>query len=198
MKLDIEFNINYHLYLYMSEELMEIIDITFEGVKLIKPKVFHDDRGFFWECYREPLYKELGIDCGFVQDNHSYSKKGTIRGMHFQRSPGQAKLISVIEGRIFDVVVDIRPSSPTFGKWTSVYLDGKSHHQLFIPVGFAHGFCVMSDTVHVLYKVSSLYDPKEEKGFAYNDPSIGIDWPIADPIISERDLRMPSFEEAFL
>jgi dTDP-4-dehydrorhamnose 3,5-epimerase len=175
---------------------MELKELSLSGLKLLRPKVFHDDRGFFKESYRKPLYESCGIDCEFVQDNHSYSKGGTVRGMHFQAKPGQAKLISVLEGEIFDVIVDIRPDSPTFRKWEGVYLKSDQHEQLFIPIGFAHGFCVLSDTAHVVYKVSSVYDPLEEKGFRFDDPSIAIHWPIANPILSPRDLRAPSFEEA--
>jgi dTDP-4-dehydrorhamnose 3,5-epimerase len=176
---------------------MEILNLALEGLKLIKPKVYHDTRGFFWECYRLPSYKAHGIECDFVQDNHSFSKKGTIRGMHYQRSPGQSKLVSVIEGKIYDVVVDIRPHSKTFGKWIGVYLDDEKHEQLFVPVGFAHGFCVVSESAHVLYKVSNVYDPKEEKGFRFNDPKIGIQWPQEALVVSERDLSMPLFEEVY-
>lgn len=174
---------------------MEVIDLKLKGLKLIKPKVFQDERGFFLETYQEEAYQQLGIPCSFVQDNHSFSQYGCIRGMHFQSLPGQAKLVRVAEGEIFDVAVDIRPDSPTFGQWESVVLDGKSHHQLFIPVGFAHGFCVMSPKVHVLYRVSHPYIPASEKGFRWDDPNVKIDWPIKNPILSERDQKAPFFEE---
>lgn len=170
--------------------------LTLEGLRLIRPKVFEDERGFFLESFREPLYQAQGITCSFVQDNHSYSKKGTIRGMHFQRAPGQAKLIRVGVGRIYDVVVDIRPNSPTFGKWEGVYLDGEKHEQLFIPVGFAHGFCVVSDEAHVFYKVSTLYDTNEEMTFRFDDPDVAIEWPEPSPIVSLRDQTAPTFKEA--
>jgi dTDP-4-dehydrorhamnose 3,5-epimerase len=137
----------------------------------------------------------MGIACEFVQDNQSFSKKGTIRGMHFQDNPGQAKLISVAQGTIYDVVVDISPSSPSFGKWVGVYLEAEKHQQLFVPVGFANGFCVLSENTHVIYKVSSIYDPKTEKGFRFDDPEIAICWPVKDPIISERDRTGPFFRE---
>lgn len=176
---------------------MEVVDLSLSGLKLVRPKVFSDTRGFFRETYRKPLYENAGIDCIFVQDNHSYSKKGTIRGMHFQRNPGQDKLISVVAGIVFDVAVDIRPASPTFGKWEAVVLDGTKGEQLFIPRGFAHGFCVLSDEAHLLYKVSSLYDPKEEMGFAFNDQDVNIDWPVSEPIVSERDSCCPAFKEIF-
>lgn len=176
---------------------MEVIELSLSGLKLVRPKVFPDARGFFRETYRQPLYQAAGIDNTFVQDNHSFSKKGTVRGMHFQRRPGQAKLISVISGTIFDVAVDIRPESPTFGQWEGVTLDGVKGEQLFVPVGFAHGFCVMSDEVHLLYKVSNVYDPQEEMTFAFDDSDVKILWPISDPIVSERDRKSPTFKELF-
>lgn len=175
---------------------MEIKDLSLPGVKFIRPKIFHDDRGFFRETFRLPLYEQAGIDCGFVQDNHSFSKKGTIRGMHFQRSPGQAKLVTVMEGKIFDVFVDIRPDSLTFGKWDGVYLDAALGEQIFIPVGYAHGFCVISDHAHVCYKVSNIYDPKEERNFRFDDPFVGIQWPIEAPLLSDRDRKSPLLQEA--
>lgn len=175
--------------------MIQTSSLSLKGPKLIRPRVFHDERGFFWECYREPLYRAQGIEEDFVQVNHSFSKQGTIRGMHFQRSPGQAKLVTVIVGKIFDVVVDIRSSSPTFGKWEGVYLDDQAREQLFIPVGFAHGFCVVSSEAHVLYKVSQVYDPKEERGFRYDDPEVGIQWPVDAPSLSEKDRTAPSLRE---
>lgn len=171
---------------------MDIDDLRLEGLKLLKPKVFRDHRGFFLESFRHSLCEKLGH---FHQDNHSMSHRGCIRGMHFQSFPGQAKLIRVAVGQIFDVAVDIRPHSPTYGEWEGVILDGTSHHQLFIPVGFAHGFCVLSDLAHVLYKVSSPYNAEFEKGFRWDDPTINIEWPIENPIISERDQKAPFFEE---
>lgn len=166
------------------------------GLKRIYPKIFKDDRGFFLETYHAFLYAQAGIPDVFVQDNHSWSKRGTLRGMHFQRVPGQAKLVSVVQGKIFDVVVDIRPESPAFGQWQGVYLDGESRVQLFIPVGFAHGFCVLSESADVVYKVSSLYDPAEEKGFRFDDPAVGICWPVEAPLLSPKDRDAPSFKEA--
>ncbi|MBS0603519.1 MAG: dTDP-4-dehydrorhamnose 3,5-epimerase [Verrucomicrobia bacterium] len=175
---------------------MEVKELSLAGVKMIRPKVFFDDRGFFRETFRKPLYQKAGVDVDFVQDNHSFSKKGTIRGMHFQRSPGQAKLVSVMEGKIFDVVVDVRPDSPTFGKWEGVYLDAALGDQLYVPVGFGHGFCVVSEQAHVFYKVSNIYDPAEERSFRFDDPFVGIAWPVADPLISERDRTCPLLKEA--
>lgn len=174
---------------------MEVIDLRLNGLKLLKPKVFKDNRGFFLESFQQSLYTKLGIDCTFVQDNHSYSQKGCIRGMHFQSFPGQAKLIRVAVGKIFDVAVDIRPASPTYGQWEGVILDDQSHQQLFIPIGFAHGFCVLSDEAHVLYKVSSPYEAEFEKGFRWDDPTVNIAWPVEHPIVSERDQKAPYFHE---
>ncbi len=169
---------------------MKTINLSLSGLKLLQPKVWHDERGFFCECYRETLYKELG---DFVQTNHSYSKKGVLRGMHFQKNHTQAKLVTVLEGKIFDVALDMRRDSPTFGKWEGVYLDSEKHEQLFIPPGFAHGFCVVSEGAHVLYKVSTIYDPETEKGFAYND--LDIPWPVPNPILSKKDQEAPRFSE---
>lgn len=177
---------------------MLVTDLKLSGLKLIKPKIFEDPRGFFLESFQQNVYEKHGITDYFQQDNHSYSKKGCIRGLHFQSYPGQSKLIRVAVGKIFDVAVDIRPNSPTFGQWEGVILDDRSHCQLFIPVGFAHGFCVLSDEAHVMYKVSNPYDSKYEKGFRWDDPDVAIDWPAKDPLVSERDQKAPFFKELFL
>ena len=174
---------------------MEVVELSLKGLKLIKPKVFKDSRGFFLESYNEATYQQAGIDASFVQDNHSFSQKNTVRGMHFQTIPGQAKLLRVSQGEIFDVAVDIRPDSPTFGKWEGVILNSTNHHQLFVPIGFAHGFCVLSEEAHVMYKVSSLYNPSTEVGFRWNDQTINIQWPVTNPIVSERDQKAPLFNE---
>jgi dTDP-4-dehydrorhamnose 3,5-epimerase len=166
----------------------------FNEVIEIEPNAIQDDRGFFLVSYEFPKYQSLGIDLVFPQDNHSYSKKGVIRGMHFQK--GQAKLIYCPKGEILDVVVDIRKNSDSFGKWMGYILSEKNHKQLFIPDGFAHGFCVLSDDAHVMYKVSSLYDKNLESGFSPFDPSVGINWPEKNPILSSRDKNALSFHEA--
>lgn len=166
---------------------MEAIALPLAGLVLVKPRVFRDDRGFFVETFSEGRYREAGIACAFVQDNHSRSAKGTLRGMHFQTTPGQAKLVRCATGTIWDVAVDIRPESPTFGQWHGEILDGESHHQLFVPVGFAHGFVVLSESADVVYKVSSVYDGKTESGFHYADAAVGIAWPTTDVILSARD-----------
>lgn len=171
---------------------MEIIDLRLAGLKLIRPRVFHDDRGFFKESFSEAQYTLLGT-C-FAQDNHSFSKKNVIRGMHFQSEPGQAKLVWVAVGKVFDVAVDLRKDSPTFGQWEGVYLDGETQEQLFIPVGFAHGFCVISEEgAHINYKVSTPYHEQTEKTFRYDDPKIQIEWPVKNPILSLRDKNAPLF-----
>ena len=158
-----------------------------EGLLVIEPKVFRDERGFFLEPYNAERYKGAGIVPDFVQDNHSFSTKGVLRGLHFQTSPGQAKLLRCGRGSIWDVAVDIRKGSSTFGKWWGIELDSQSHRQLFIPIGFAHGFCVLSDEAEVLYKCSSGYDLKTEAGIAWDDPEIGVAWPDPQPVVSARD-----------
>ncbi len=165
------------------------------GPVLISPQVFSDNRGFFKETYKKSLYNAHGITCDFVQDNHSFSLQNTLRGMHFQKKPGQAKLVFVVKGTIFDVMVDIRKNSPTFGKWEGVYLDGEKGQQLFIPIGFAHGFCVVSDEAHVVYKVSHPYDASEECTFRFDDPFVGIQWPVSSPLLSSRDQNSPFLKE---
>lgn len=178
--------------------MIQVSDLNLPGVKRIQLRSFEDQRGFFSELYRDCFYKECGIDCFFVQDNHSYSKKGTIRGLHFQEGFGQAKLVSVIVGKIYDVFVDIRVDSPTFGYWGGIELDAKLHEQVFIPGCYAHGFAVLSEEAHVIYKCSKIYDPAKEKSIFYADPNIGIHWPISHPILSEKDLSAPKLAEVLL
>lgn len=163
--------------------------IQFPEVLLQKTEIFFDDRGFFTEVCRK---EEMGQ---YVQINHSFSKKGVIRGMHFQSHPGQAKKIRCIEGEIFDVFVDIRHGSKTFGKWGYYLLKGQKEEEIIIPVGFAHGFAVLSEKAHLLYQVSSYYAAETEKGFCYNDPEVGIEWPVEHPILSEKDRRAGSLKE---
>lgn len=161
------------------------------GVLLIEPMVFEDDRGFFLETYHEKKYPEAGIDKPFVQDNHSHSCRGTLRGLHYQLKHPQGKLVYVIRGEVFDVAVDIRRGSSTFGQWTGTILSEKNKHQLFIPEGFAHGLCVISETADVLYKCTDLYAPGDEYGILWSDPVIGIDWPVENPVLSEKDAESP-------
>lgn len=174
---------------------MQVFDLRLAGLKLVVPRVFEDERGFFFECYSQDRYAGCGIEAAFIQDNTSFSHQGTIRALHFQSDPGQAKLVSCSQGKIWDVAVDLRPGSPTFMQWEAVELDDKTHKQLFVPIGFAHGFCVLSDTARVNYKVSSLYNPKTECSIRWNDPDFKIDWPIQNPILSPRDQMSPFFKE---
>ena len=161
----------------------------------MQPKVITDDRGFFFEAYRRNEYADLGIDAEFVQDNHSRSVRGTIRALHFQLSPGQAKLIRVARGQIYDVAVDLRPKSPTYGQYEAFKLSDGNAQQIFIPVGFAHGFCVTSEQADVAYKVSSYYDQETERGIAWDDPDIGIPWPAQEALVSDRDRTNPRLAE---
>ena len=166
---------------------MDVISLEIPDVKLIKPRRFDDDRGFFCQTYHQKQYQDAGIPSVFVQDNWSRSTKGVLRGLHYQLEHAQDKLVSVIRGEVFDVAVDIRKGSPTFGKWVSAILSEENKHQLFVPEGFAHGFVVLSDTVDFLYKCSDFYTPGDEYGIHWNDPDVGIDWPMADVLVSEKD-----------
>lgn len=175
---------------------MRRLETRIEGLVLIEPQVFGDHRGFFAETYREDEWTAAGVDAAFVQDNHSRSRRGTLRGMHFQTSPGQAKLVRCARGAIVDVVVDLRRDSATFGQWEAFELDDESMRQLFVPVGFAHGFCVTSEIADVAYKCTNYYDAATEAGIAYDDPEIGIAWPAGvEPIVSERDAQAPKLSE---
>ncbi len=164
------------------------------GLVLVEPEVFEDDRGFFVETFSTASWRELGVGVTFVQHNHSRSRRGTVRGMHFQNAPGQAKLVRCARGSILDVAVDLRVGSPTFGRWEAHVLDDQKHHQLFVPVGFAHGFCVLSDEADVVYLVSSAYDAATEAGIAWDDPDVDISWPVSEPTVSERDRNAPRLE----
>lgn len=162
-----------------------------EDLVLLEPEVHGDERGFLVETFSVDTWAELGVRTEFVQDNHSRSSRGILRGLHFQTSPGQAKLVRCARGRIFDVAVDLRRDSPTYGQWEGHELDDERHRQLFVPVGFAHGFCVLSDFADAHYKLSSVYDPATEAGIAWDDPGVGVDWPLAEPMVSERDRNAP-------
>jgi dTDP-4-dehydrorhamnose 3,5-epimerase len=167
-----------------------------DGVVLLEPEVHGDARGFMVETFRADTWAELGIGVEFVQHNHSRSCEGTLRGIHFQTEPGQAKLVRCPRGRIFDVAVDLRRGSPTYGQWEGHELDDESHRQLYVPVGFGHGFAVLSEEADVAYLLSSVYDPATESGIAWNDPDVGVEWPLADPLLSERDKTAPKLAEA--
>ncbi len=161
-------------------------------VILIEPKVHSDPRGIFLETYKKSEFFENGIKEKFVQDNWSHSMRGTLRGLHFQKPPKtQAKLVMVLKGEVFDVAVDIRKNSPTYGRWVGLTLSDKNTQMLYIPIGFAHGFCVLSDEADFIYKVSEEYSPEMDSGILWNDPDIGIDWPIANPLLSKKDMELP-------
>lgn len=171
---------------------------SIEGVIIVEPKVFGDQRGFFMETYQKDAFIKGGIDADFVQDNHSKSVKGVLRGLHYQINYPQSKLIRCISGEVFDVVVDLRSSSPTYGKWEGVILSAENKKQLFIPKGFAHGFLVLSEEAALEYKVDDYYHPNDEGGIMWNDPAIGVKWPVSDnttPILSEKDKKHPAFEK---
>ena len=172
---------------------MRSLETRLEGPVLIEPDVHGDERGFFLETFRATALAELGIHDEWVQDNHSRSARGVLRGMHFQ--PGMAKLVRCGRGAILDVLVDIRPGSPSFGAWEGFQLDDRDHRQLYCPDGFAHGFCVLSDVADVLYRCSAYYDPAREGGFRYNDPAVGIAWPAMEHTVSERDANAPLLSE---
>ncbi len=159
-------------------------------VKVIAPDVFTDPRGFFQETYQRDRYEKLGIPATFVQDNWSRSTRGVVRGMHYQLNNGQDKLVWVVRGEIFDVAVDVRRGSPTFGRCVSAYLSEHNHYQMYIPAGFAHGFCVLSETVDFMYKCSRFYSPADERGIFWNDPELNIPWPVTDPVVSPRDQNL--------
>ena len=174
---------------------MRVTPTGLPGVLIIDPQVHRDGRGFFVETYHQDRYREQGITSVFVQDNHSRSAGRTIRGLHLQLRKPQGKLIRVVHGDVFDVAVDVRRGSPTFGRWVSVRLTAANFKQCYVPPGFAHGFCVMSEMAEVEYKASDVYDPEGELGIAWNDPTLAIEWPIAAPVLSDRDRRLPTLAE---
>lgn len=174
---------------------MERIETSLPGVFELRPKVFRDKRGFFLETYHRTRFVELGIKDCFVQDNLSCSSRGTLRGLHYQLGHPQAKLCCVVEGEALDVAVDIRVGSPFFGRWTTVLLSAKERNQVYVPVGFAHGFLALTETVQFLYKCSDFYAPDDEYGILWNDPGLDISWGIADPMFSEKDAKSPRLSE---
>ncbi len=178
---------------------MRALTVHLPGLVVIEPTVYSDERGFFCETYRHEWHAEAGIpeDELFIQDNHSRSTRGVLRGMHFHVGDGVAKLVRCARGSILDVAVDLRRGSPTYGRWEAVELDEQSMRELYVPVGFAHGFCVLSDVADVLYKQSAYYDPDVERGIAWNDPDVGIDWPLPteELTVSERDAAAPRLSE---
>ena len=170
---------------------MQVETTGLPGVVILRPRVFEDARGFFLESYNQEALRSCGIETVFAQDNHSKSARDTLRGLHFQLPPaGQVKLIRVVRGAVWDVAVDIRVGSPTFGQWVGVELSAENFRQLYIPSGFAHGFCVLSEEAEVLYKASHVYSPAHERGILWNDAALKIAWPVAQPLLSERDQRL--------
>jgi len=173
---------------------VEVKTYPIQGPMLTIPKLFGDHRGFFMESYNKRAFAEVGIDCEFVQDNHSKSAKGILRGLHYQVNRVQAKLVRCVRGEIFDVAVDIRPDSPTYGQWIGEILSAENHAQLFVPRGFAHGFQALTDGVEVLYKCDDFYSPQDERGVIWNDPDLNIQWPLpGEAILSEKDRANPTF-----
>ena len=170
---------------------MNIIHTALKGLLIIEPSVFEDKRGYFLEIHHQERFQSTGLTASFVQDNLSFSKKGTLRGLHFQITHPQAKLVQALTGEIFDVAVDIRPESPTFGKWSGAMLSEENKRQLFIPGGFAHGFCLLSESAHVAYKCTDYYSPEDEGGILWSDPTVAIDWPVKDPMLSNKDKQYP-------
>ncbi len=168
--------------------MTEIINTPLPGVLLIKPKVFADNRGFFLQTFQAEMYRDLGLDCTFVQDNHSRSQRGVLRGLHYQLHYPQGKLVSVASGEVYDVAVDIRQGSPTFGQSYGMILNDINHYQIYVPPGFAHGFCVMSETADFVYKCSEFYHPEDEGGVLWNDPDLKIEWPDMEVQLSQKDL----------
>jgi dTDP-4-dehydrorhamnose 3,5-epimerase len=171
------------------------LETKLDGVVLVEPEVHGDERGFLVETFRDDRWRELGVGLDFVQENHSRSHQGILRGLHFQTSPGQAKLVRCLRGRIWDVAVDLRRDSPTYRRWEAFELDDELHRQLLVPVGFAHGFCVLSELADVAYKLSSYYDPDTEAGIAWDDPEVGVEWPVSEPSLSERDRDAPRLSD---
>ena len=177
---------------------MEVEVTPIDGVLLIKPKVWRDARGYFVETWHRERYEALGITLPFVQDNHSRSTRGILRGLHFQRTFPQGKLVCVSSGSVFDVAVDIRKHSPTFGRWFGAELTGDNQHQMWVPPGLAHGFCVLSDVADFFYKCTETYHPEDEGSIRWDDPELAVAWPLMDPVLSAKDLAAPLFRDAIL
>jgi len=170
---------------------MKVIETALPGVLILEPKVFGDSRGFFYESYNKASYREAGITSDFIQSNVSRSAKGVLRGLHYQWPNPQGKLVSVLEGEVYDVAVDVRRGSPTFGQWAGVMLSADNHRHFWIPEGFAHGFCVLSDFATFTYQCTALYDAAADAGIRWNDAAVGIDWPLSDPLLSDKDAKAP-------
>ncbi|MBT4642789.1 MAG: dTDP-4-dehydrorhamnose 3,5-epimerase [Deltaproteobacteria bacterium] len=175
---------------------MQIEETDIPGVLVVTPKVFGDERGFFLETYNKEVFQQAGIAPEFVQDNHSKSTQGVVRGLHYQKKFPQGKLIWVIQGEVLDVIVDIRRGSPTFAKWISILISAENKKQVWIPGGLAHGFSVLSETAEFCYKVTDYYHPEDEGGIRWNDPQLKIDWQVQNPLLSEKDRQLPLLDEA--
>ena len=175
---------------------MNVTETSLPGVLVIDPRVFADERGFFMETYHSARFREIGIDATFVQDNHSRSLRGVLRGLHYQEPNGQAKLLRCTRGALFDVAVDIRVGSPQFGKWTSVELTEENKRMLWVPAGFAHGFCALTDFADLVYKCSTFYDAQSDRSIIWNDPDLRIAWPLAKPMLSKKDASAPRLKDA--
>jgi len=174
---------------------MNVIATELPGVMIFEPRVFRDERGLFLETYQEQRYRAHGIDAHFVQDNFSRSHRHVLRGLHYQRQYPQGKFVQVLRGEVYDVAVDIRSGSPTFGRWAAAILSGDNARQMYIPPGFAHGFCVISEQADFIYKCTDFYHPEDERGIIWNDPGIGIEWPIREPFLSPKDAVFPKLNE---
>lgn len=174
---------------------MIVTELDIPGVLLLEPRVYRDERGFFVETFRAEQFAELGLPKLFVQDNHSRSRKGTLRGLHFQRQYPQGKLVRVARGEVYDVTVDLREGSTTWGQYVGVHLSDEDHRQLWVPPGFAHGFCVLSDEADLLYRCTEYYKPGDEGGVRWDDPDLAISWPVSDPLLSPKDRELPSLRE---
>ena len=174
---------------------MKVIETKLPGVLIIEPKVFGDARGFFKETFQSQRYRDAGIEYDFVQDNHSRSQKGVLRGLHFQIAKPQGKLVSCSQGAVFDVAVDVNPESVTFGQYVGIELTEDNHRQFWVPPGYAHGFCVLTDTADFQYKCTDYYDPSVEGGLIWNDPDVAIEWPIDQPLLSDKDSKLPTLKE---
>lgn len=174
---------------------MNVIATGLSGVVIIEPKVFGDERGFFLESFHQDRYKQAGINLSFVQDNHSRSQSGVLRGLHFQKSRPQGKLVRVVQGEVWDVAVDVNPTSLTYGQYEAVLLNAENKRQFYIPPGYAHGFVVTSETADFEYKCTDYYDPDDEGGIIWNDPDLNISWPVTDPVLSEKDRVLPTLKE---
>jgi len=174
---------------------MKVTETRLAGVLIIEPKVFGDSRGFFKETFQAERYREAGIEYTFVQDNYSRSQKGVLRGLHYQITKPQGKLVSCLKGAVFDVAIDVDPISGTFGQYVGIELTEDNNRQFWVPPGYAHGFCVLTDTADFQYKCTDYYDPSDEGGLIWNDPDVAIDWPIDQPLLSDKDSKLPTLKE---